>query len=445
MNLGDIVRVLTPTLSLSIDVNLLGFKGNSILLKTSFVVVSGSLLGLLAGWVANSSRYGNVAAFGPFSMETNIDATQVGSLLKARAQPGSPRIEVVGGEEFDFGVMEPGSKGEHNFVVKNVGEYALTLEIVGSTCKCTVGKLDKSLIGPGEQTEINLTWDVKASSEDFGQSAILKTNDPTRGELNLKIKGRAISQMTMAPRSFNFGEVESGEIISLESVVYSFMADPIVPTTQKLSDASMNEFTTFSVTELDVSSVTDKVYATATQAFKVTGEIRPGLPQGAVQQNFLFGFFEKSAMGDDGKFDESKQKQFSIALTGRIVGAMSMVETSKCQPFEGGYVYTIGRVNPMVAKPERGNIMLRGKYKDSVKLSLGEVEPAGILKAELGEPVGRGPTILYPLRLWIDPEANAIERLGKSDDDYGIVWIRTDNPEVSPLRLKVRFAVAKQR
>ena len=87
--------------------------------------------------------------------------------------------------------------------------------------------------------------------------------------------------------------------------------------------------------------------------------------------------------------------------------------------------------------------MLRGKYKDSIKLSLGEVQPAGLLKAELGEPVGRGAVLLYPLRLWLDPEAKTGERLGKNDDDYGVVLIKTDNPDVSPLRLRVMFAVTK--
>ena len=406
-------------------------------------MVCGSVVGLSTGWAVCNARYSKVATFGPFSMDGGVTATNVSVAMKAKTQLGAPRIEVIGGEEFDFGVMEPGSKGEHKFVVKNLGEFPMTLEIIGSTCKCTIGKLDKSSIGPGEQTEISLTWDVKTDSEDFGQSAILKTNDPTRGELHLKIKGRAINQMTMVPRNFGFGEIESGETISLDSVVYSFLKTPIVPTSQKFSDDLLTQSATFAVEEIDLASVTDKTYASATQAFKVTCNLRPGLPQGAVQQNFSFGFVEKAFIGEDGKFDEAQKKYFSTAISGRIVGAMSMVENSKCQAVAGGYVYTIGRVNLAVAKPERANIMLRGKYKDAIKLSLGDIEPAGVLKAELGEPVGRASVMLYPLRLWLDPEAKPIERLGKSDDDYGVVWIRTDNPDVSPLRLRVRFAVAK--
>ena len=414
------------------------------MLRVFGIIVCGSLAGLFAGWSFHQSRYGKVSEFGPFSMENEVTPASVASFMKSKVQEGSPRIEVVDGEEFDFGVMEPDSKGEHQFVVRNTGEFPLSLEIVGSTCKCTIGKLEKSSIGPGEQTEIKLTWDVKSTGEDFGQSAILKTNDPTRGELQLKVKGRVISQMTMVPRTFSFGEVESGDTIELDAVVYNFQNEPIVPTSQKFTDDSMTTLASFEVTEIDVKSTEDQAYANAKQAFRVVAKIRPGLPQGSVQQNFSFGFVTAAAKKDDGTFDPKDEKFFQTSIAGRIVGTITLVESSKCQRLEGGgYVYTIGRVNPATAKPERANIMLRGNDKDSVKLSLGAIEPANLLMAELGEPVGRGSVLLYPLRLWVNPEAKSGERLGKSDDDYGVVPIQTDKPEVSPLKLKVRFAVAK--
>ncbi len=413
------------------------------MIKAAVVLACGASLGLLLGWTVHHSKYGKVAEFGPFSTSNDLTATSAATFVKSKTQVGSPRIEVVGGEEFDFGVMEPDSKGEHQFLVRNVGEYPLTLEIIGSTCKCTIGELAKSSIGPGEQTEIKLTWKVKSTGEDFGQSAMLKTNDPTRGDLQLKIKGRVISQMTMVPRSFSFGQVESGESIKLDALIYSFESEPIVALKPTFSDTAIDQLATFQVEEVPVDAATDAVYATATQAFKVTGEIRPGLPQGAVQQNFLFNFINKSDTDSDGKFDEQKVKRFATPIAGRIVGAITMVETSKCQSLEGGYLYSLGRIDPATAKPERANIMLRGKFKDSLKLSLGDVEPAGLLMAELGEPVGRGSVLLYPLRLWLDPEAKSGERLGNRDDDYGVVWIKTDNADVPPLRLRVRFAVAK--
>jgi hypothetical protein len=420
------------------------------LFKALLVILCGSGIGFLSGWFVHQSRYGVPAAFGPFSETSDLTAQTIAAHLKQKAPSKTPHIEIVGGEEFDFGVMEPDSKGAHTFIVRNTGEAPLSLEIVGSTCKCTIGKLAKSEIGPGEETGIDLTWDVKSAGESFGQSAILKTNDPARGELNLKIKGRVISQMAMQPRQFSFGEVATGETIKLESTIYNFTKQPIVPVAQRFSDESLNELTTFKVEEKSLSDVTDPVYASATQAFQVTAEIRPGAPQGAVQQNFIFEFVDKAdgeskpSEGDAGDSSKEAKKMFAAPLTGRFVGAITLVESSRCVNDDGNYYYTIGRIDPSTAEPSKANIMLRGKYKDSLKLTVGDVEPAGVLHAELGEPVGRGSIMLYPLRLWVDPETKSGEWLGKSADDYGVVWIRTDNPEVSPLKLRVRFAVAKK-
>ena len=112
--------------------SLVGFL---IVFKLLIVVVLGASAGLLAGWTMHQARYGKVAEFGPFSMANDLNATNVSAFMKSKVHAGSPRIEVVGGEEFDFGVMEPGSKGEHVFIVRNAGDYPMTLEVVGSTCK----------------------------------------------------------------------------------------------------------------------------------------------------------------------------------------------------------------------------------------------------------------------------------------------------------------------
>jgi len=329
-------------------------------------------------------------------------------------------------------------------VVRNVGKGPLELEVAGSTCKCTVGSLKKSTLEPGEQTEIDLTWVTKSTGEEFGQSAILKTNDPTRGELNLVIRGRVISSMTMVPRTFSFGEVESGETIVLESVVYSFSKTPIVAVRQSFGDPDVTGRSTFSVEEISVESTGNQELKSATQAFKVRIEIMPGLRQGPLRDNFEFGFAPKSAVGADGNFDEDVLFKFFAETSGRIVGAITLLENRRVFNGESGYFYTIGEVDPKSETPYRANIMLRGPKRNSIKLSIGDVQPKGILRAELGEPLGRSTTVVVPLTLSIDPTAEPIDRMGRGNDDYGTVTIQTDDPTMSPLLLKVRFQVPKR-
>ena len=402
-----------------------------------------AIIGLGCGWFVHASNFGGESVFGPF-MPDDREVPERIEVVKRENSPGQmPRLEVVDGEQFDFGVMEPGAEGKHSFVVRNVGNGPLELVVAGSTCKCTVGSLKDAKLEPGEQTEIDLTWVTKSAGEEFGQSAILKTNDPTRGELNLVIRGRVISTMTMVPRTFSFADVESGESIVLESTIFSFSKTPIVPVKQSFSDPDVTGRSTFSVEEVTVESTGNQDYKSATQAFKVRIEVAPGLRQGALRENFSFGFAPQSAVDADGKYDEEVLVQFYAETTGRIVGAITLLESRRVFNGDNGYIYTMGEVDPKSETPYRANIMLRGPKRDSIKLSIGDVQPAGILKAELGEPIGRNTTVLVPLTLTIDPSAEPIDRMGRGNDDFGTVSIQTDDPNLSPLELKVRFSVPK--
>ncbi|MCG8652715.1 MAG: hypothetical protein MI861_22945, partial [Pirellulales bacterium] len=75
-------------------------------------------------------------------------------------------------------------------------------------------------------------------------------------------------------------------------------------------------------------------------------------------------------------------------------------------------------------------------------LKIGEVSPSSVIKATLGEPTaGQGSMKLFPLEIEIVPGEEAIARLGKNKDDYGNVWIESDNPKVTKMRIAVKFAV----
>jgi hypothetical protein len=413
-------------------------------IKAIGLVGAAAVIGMGLGWLTYQSRYSGPTEFGPFASQAPVSAAEV-SLKKQGGGPRTyPKLEVVNGEEYQFGVMEPGGEGKHIFVVRNVGAAPLELTVVGSTCKCTVGTLKDSQVAPGEQTEIVMTWVAKSDIEEFGQSATLRTNDPTRDELSLRITGRVISTMTMNPRTFAIGDVESSESIRLDSIVYSFSKTPIKPISQVFSDLDMTGRSKFTVEEISPESTGDAQFATATQAFKLGIEIAPGLRQGPIRENLTFEFVPASAVNEAGSFDPDLISRFTAEVTGKVVGAITLVESQRVYNGSEGYVFTMGEFDPKSDKPLRANILIRGPQRDSIKLTVGEVEPAGVLKAELGEPVGRNTTVLVPLLLWIDPAAKPIELMGRGNDDFGTVWIQSEGPEISPLRLRVRFATSKK-
>ena len=48
---------------------------------------------------------------------------------------------------------------------------------------------------------------------------------------------------------------------------------------------------------------------------------------------------------------------------------------------------------------------------------------------------------LYPLELELIPGEELIERLGNDNEDYGSVWIESDNPKVTKMRVALKFAI----
>ena len=48
---------------------------------------------------------------------------------------------------------------------------------------------------------------------------------------------------------------------------------------------------------------------------------------------------------------------------------------------------------------------------------------------------------LYPLEIELVPGDEPVERLGNNKDDYGTIWIESDNPKVSKMRVALKFAI----
>jgi hypothetical protein len=104
-----------------------------------------------------------------------------------------PQVFVEGGEIYDFGTMDRGSTGKHDFVFRNDGTKPLIVTMKETTCKCTAaaagGKKmesgDQQTILPGKAFTLTLDWLVKSPQRDFSQSAEFETNDPRRGVVRL--------------------------------------------------------------------------------------------------------------------------------------------------------------------------------------------------------------------------------------------------------------------
>lgn len=434
-------------------------------MKTLVACLIFAAIGVALALAINERRYGHYEpAFGPISYHGDVDASNAMEVLEGQWSENFPKVELPDGSSFDFGVMRPNEKGEHVFVVKNVGDESLVLKVGASTCKCTVGELGDELLEPGEQTEVTMSWTVLTNENTFGQSAELRTNDPSQVAIRFEINGTVVRDVQLFPEEVTFGDVAAGEDTEFDVSVFSYMSEPMSAGDIKFSDDAINELTEFEVTPFEPSEQ-DGINESATQGFRVHATIHPGLKQGSISSNVILTLRRQtdteSAAGNDpsenpteadspgaetisavpAKASEQEQVVY-IPVSGRVVGALSMLPHSRLKGVSGGgYVFDFGILgddDPLTAK---AFVRLKGADHAATKLSIGEVSPAENVKATLGKPVGQGSMTLYPLELELIPGAVATDRLGMNKGDNGFVMIESDDPQVPALKLILKFAL----
>lgn len=426
-------------------------------MKTLLACLVFAAIGAAIAWNINYDRYGRYEPFfGPIDYRGEVTATNAVASIRQDWESDVPRVEVVGGTTHDFGVMGAGDEGEHIFLVKNVGEADLSLRVGASTCKCTVGELGKDSLAPGEQTEVKMSWTVKTNESSFGQSAELRTNDPSNIAIRFEIKGQVVREVQLSPEEVTFGEVAAGEDVDFEVQVFSYLDEDVTAGEAKFMDEEVNALAEFKVNEFEPSAA-DGVNEAARQGFLVTAKILPGLKQGPVNQNVTLELLptgsdqettaEDTTEGDtsEGGTDEANAGgQFvHIPVTGRIVGALSMLPNSKLRGVSGGgYIFNFGKVGAEDSLSAKSFVSLKGQQMDSTELSIGEVSPAEHLEASLAKPISRGQMALYGLTLTLKPGSEKVERLGMNKDDYGYVLIESNNPKVPPLKLRLKFSLS---
>lgn len=102
-----------------------------------------------------------------------------------------PKIEIAP-KSFDFGSIEYGKVVEYIFRVKNTGKEVLEIKKIATSCACTTGKINKEKINPGEEAELQVSYDTGAMSGPHGRGEqeriiYVKSNDPVNPQVEVMI------------------------------------------------------------------------------------------------------------------------------------------------------------------------------------------------------------------------------------------------------------------
>lgn len=164
------------------------------------VVLLSAVLASGLMWLLSQASNSSATSTRPGAMATPEELAISEEALRLR--PPTVEIESM---MHDFGYMNPHTVGQHEFVVRNVGERDLTLDVVTTSCKCTVGAVGKNKVAPGEETTITLEWDTRSKIGHFAHAAWINTNDPENVQLCLRVVGRVqlLAGVSADPVIFN--------------------------------------------------------------------------------------------------------------------------------------------------------------------------------------------------------------------------------------------------
>ena len=115
-------------------------------------------------------------------------AAAMGLAGEAPAGEPSPRIEFTEAA-FDFGTMYQNEEVTHLFTFRNVGKALLKIGKVKSSCGCTAAMPEKRELGPGEKTNLKVTFRSGAMRDRVVKHVYIDSNDPVEPRVTLTIEG----------------------------------------------------------------------------------------------------------------------------------------------------------------------------------------------------------------------------------------------------------------
>lgn len=386
-------------------------------------VFLGLALGVGVGWVQSTAL--NQGFEERFSPSRSTDAEARGELTRAEIiekAVGTPRVEVLGGTSFSFGNMQLGQSMSHEFPFRNGGNGPLVLTMGTSTCKCTIGDLDKSILQPGEETKIKLTWTPKAQSSDFSQSATIITNDPLKSEVQLNISGKVGQSIVFSPTVLSLGDFSSTETATHKFRVFSHLEGVDVGSLS-WSDPEGSKYVTITKTEMDPK--TDPENENAFKGYDVVVTIKPGMRIGPLNCRIL----ASTNM-------EDKLDPIELIVNGRISGDMELIGGPSFDAAKA--TLTIGTVSRKEETVVRLQLSLQGADRASAMPKVVSVVPEGSLEVSIGEPRETAARRLFPIVFKVPKGAPIATYPGSSPKNFGKVIIKpSENSSEVPIYIKL--------
>ncbi len=134
----------------------------------------------------------------------------IASALFAQEKAKAPKIYSPN-RFYNFGDLREGQVVHHTFIVKNKGTDTLKIYKVRSSCGCTVAKLKKQTIAPGDSTFIDVTFNSKNRQGLQKKYVYVFSNDPVLPKLEFHLRAEVF------PKNANVKLLKEGPRLKLQT------------------------------------------------------------------------------------------------------------------------------------------------------------------------------------------------------------------------------------
>jgi hypothetical protein len=341
----------------------------------------------------------------------------------------APKVVVVGGQDYDFGQASHNEARDHVFEVRNEGSADLRLKFHNVSCgRCVTFSDDFSVeVAPQETAKVPVRFSTKKLNEDFNEYVELSTNDPALPILRLSIIGKVTRAIHLSHDELFLSNIASGQRVRTAFDIYAYESDTIEMLGYDCSDALTAGNFELEFTPLDLAEV-DRI-PQPTAAARVTVRVNPGLPVGALSQTLHI------------ELRAGVQTVIEVPITGMVVSDVSVVGGRNFDREKNTLV--LRKVSAATGTSDSLRLLVKGPHRENVSVSIGSIDPEGILIARVGEVQklgNNGSVYMFPLEIEIAQGRPPVNRLGNTQGPAGEIVLNTTHPDAQRVRIQVSFA-----
>ncbi len=137
-------------------------------------------------------------------MKSAISSIAVLLLLTSLTVFGQARIDAVPGTSIEFGEFIQGQKAQKVVQLKNIGMDTLRIGEVKAACGCTATLLSKKNLGPGEMSDLSITFDTHAYTGRVTKQVYIASNDSANPKLTISFTANITPVLMISPQYFAF-------------------------------------------------------------------------------------------------------------------------------------------------------------------------------------------------------------------------------------------------